>query len=213
MSLVSVFTRVAPTLGGIEFDAVLQDTLDASVELTGYTVESGATIADHRVVNPMSYQLVGGVSDNPIKASITDFTGALTGNAGGAGAAVAGLSAGFLAGSDETRSASALELLLELMRAGEPFDVDAGDIVLKDMVVTRIRRTKDANTDNALIFTAELSEWPSLKTAFSGVEPDISILPEGDPAQSQAASTVSRGELAGSVPGAAISSSVSGVLS
>lgn len=213
MSVVNIFTRVAPQLGGIEFDAVLQDTLDASVDVTGYTVESGAPVADHRVINPIQYQLTGGVSNNPVKTSVTDFTGALTGNASGSGALVAGLSAGFLAGSNETRGSSALELLLELMRIGEPFDVDAGDITLRDMVITRIRRSKDSATDDTLVFTAELQEWPTLKTAFGGAEPDVSILPDGDPAKSQAAATVSRGELAGSAPSASTSSAVGGLLS
>lgn len=211
MSLVSIFTRKAPELGGLEFDAVLSDTLDASVAITGYTVEVGATLADHRVILPVQWTITGGVADNPVKASITDFTGALTGNAGGAGAAIAGLSAGFLAGGDSTRSASALDTLLAMMREGDIFDVDAGDITLTDMTIQRIRRTKNTNNDDALIFIADLVEWPTLKTAFSGDQPDVSSLPDGDPSKTQAAANVSRGEVAGFAPSAATSSAIAGV--
>lgn len=211
MSLISIFTRSAPQLGGLEFDAVLEDTLDAAVNITGYTVEAGAPIGDHRVILPVRWTLTGGVSDNPLTTSITDFTGALTSDLGGVGAGIAGLSAGFLAGGDQTRASSALELLLDMMRNGEPFDVDAGDIILKDMTIQRIRRTKNSQSEGALIFIAELVEWPTLKTALSAINPDPSVLPPGDPAQTQAAGNVSRGEVSGSAPSAAVASSVGGI--
>ena len=53
MSVISVFTSQAPTIGGYEFDAVLEDTLDASVQLTGYAIESGARVMDHRIIYPI----------------------------------------------------------------------------------------------------------------------------------------------------------------
>ena len=53
MSIISIFTKRSPTMGGVEFDAVLEDTLDLSVEVTSYPIESGVRISDHRIMQPI----------------------------------------------------------------------------------------------------------------------------------------------------------------
>ena len=112
MALLNIFTPSAPTLGGLEFDAVLEDTFEAEVELTGYTIELGARASDHRIINPFKWAIVGAVSNTPRNAGVADFVGSISNDTDGVLSTVAGLSAGFLAGSNETRASSALEFLI-----------------------------------------------------------------------------------------------------
>ena len=208
MALINIFTPKAPTLAGYEFDAVLEDTFEAEVELTGYTIELGARAVDHRVIKPFKWSLVGAVSNNPLNASVTDFVGALSNDAGNILSTVAGLSAGFLAGSSETRASSTLDFLITLMVSGEPFDIDAGDIQLKNMVIGRIRRTKDTSNENALIFEADLQEYPTLETTLSKNGASLSQLNPNDASYSQAVATVNLGEVTGNVSSASVTSTI-----
>lgn len=197
MALINIFTPKSPTLAGYEFDAILEDTFEAEVDLTGYTIELGARATDHRVIKPFKWSLVGAVSNNPLNASVTDFIGALSNDAGGILSTVAGLSAGFLAGGNETRASSTLDFLITLMVSGEPFDIDAGDIQLTNMVIARIRRTKDAANENGLIFEADLQEYPTLETTLTKNGALLSQLNPDDPSYSQAVADVNLGEVTG----------------
>lgn len=196
MSIINIFTKQAPTIAGYSFDAVLEDTFEASVEVTTYAIETGVRVGDHRILNPLTWSLVGAVSNNPLKVQITDFIGGglsnLTDNPWLAGAA--GLSAGWLAGSDETRSSTTLQFLFDLMANGEPFTIDAGDITLTNMVITRLSRTKDATNENGLIFVADLQELITLYRIPTMGQPDTSQLRDGDPAQSALSRTVKKGQ-------------------
>lgn len=195
MSLVTLFTKTAPTLGGIEFDAVLEDTLELDIERTRYPIEVGALAVDHRIIQPFRWSITGAVSNNPISVSATDFVGALSNFSGNGLAATAiGLSAGFLSGGDNTRAGSALEFLISLATGNETFDIDAGDIQLKNMSVVNITRTKTATNEGALIFTAQLEELTELGTLLSSLNPNQSQLLDGDPSQSQAAESIDKGE-------------------
>lgn len=212
MSVINIFTSKSPTLNNIEFDAVLEDTLEASVALTGYTVEFGARVSDHRIVQPFRWRIVGAVSNTPLGISPTDFVGALTSGLGGVASGASGLAAGFLAGSDETRSSAALASLITLMSTGEPFDVDAGDIQLTNMIISDIVRTKDRDNEGGLIFEAQLQEYFTLETTLSRNEPSVKQLNPDDPSASQASSTTNRGEILGSTSQTSTVSSVNEVI-
>lgn len=214
MSIINLFTRQAPTMAGYQFDAVLEDTLDVSVEWTVYPVESGVNVNDHRIIQPVRWTMTGAVSNNPLKVQLTDFL------AGGLSnltnnpyvAAVAGLAAGFLAGSDETRSSTTLEFLINLMRTGEPFSVDAGDIQLQNMVISRIGRTKDITNETGLIFVCELQELITLDRLENLTQPTQYQLRDGDPTKSALASTVKKGQQIAKSVNDSVADSVNSVL-
>lgn len=221
MSIVNIFTKQAPNLSGYEFDAVLEDTFEASVELTTYPIESGVRVSDHRILQPLRWSMVGAVSNNPLKVQVTDFLAGGLSNLANENpwvAGVAGLSAGWLAGDNSTRSRAVLDLLRELMSAGEPFTVNAGDVTLKNMVITRLSRTKDATNENGLIFVADLQELITLdrisaiETRASSTPPPVSKLRDGDPAQSACARAVKKGQQMTREAGKAVSDSVNSVL-
>lgn len=197
MSIINLFTKQAPTLAGYSFDAVLEDSLEASVEWTSYPVETGVNVNDHRIIQPVKWTLTGAVSNNPLQVQITDFLSGglsnLTNNP--YVATVAGLAAGFLSGSDETRSSTTLEFLINLMVAGEPFDIDAGDIQLQNMVIGRIGRTKNTENEQGLVFVADLQELITLDRIPQSGQPSQTMLRNGDPVKSGAASLVRKGRV------------------
>lgn len=214
MSIINIFTQQAPTIANYQFDAVLEDTLDISVEWTTYPVESGVNVNDHRIIQPTRWTLTGAVSNNPLKVQLTDFL------AGGLSnltnnpyvAAVAGLAAGFLAGSNETRASTTLEFLITLMRTGEPFAIDAGDIQLQNMVISRIGRTKDASNETGLIFVCEMQELITLDRLQNLIQPTQTQLRDGDPAKSGLAGVVQKGQQIAKDVNEKVSASVNNVL-
>lgn len=214
MSIINVFTKQAPTLAGYSFDAVLEDSLDASVEWTTYPVESGVNVNDHRIIQPIKWSLTGAISNNPLQTQLTDFLGGALSNLTNNPyvATVLGLSAGFLAGSNETRASSTLLFLIDLMVAGEPFDVDAGDIQLKNLVISRIGRVKDPSNENGLIFVADLQELITLDRLPTLGQPRQEQLRDGDVAKSGMARIINKGQQITSEAPKAVSDQANAVL-
>lgn len=200
MALINIFVPKAPTFnigsGVLSFDAVLEDTLESSVSYPEFPLEIGANATDHGIINPILWTITGAVSNTPLSAGLLETTGFLTNFFDSATiTAIAGISAGFLAGSEESRAGSTLQTLLGLQYQREPFDIDAGDIQLSNMVITSIVRTKDPSNEGGLEFTAELMELPLISTVITANDPGQSSLRFGDPAQTQATGEVKRGEV------------------
>lgn len=190
--------------GVISFDAVLEDTLEAEVVYPEFPLEIGANATDHGIIQPIKWSIRGAVSNNPVSTGLTQATGLITNFFDPTAAiAIAGLTAAFLAGSNSTRSGSTLQLLLGLMFQRDPFDIDAGDIQLSNMVITNISRTKTVQNESGIEFVAELKELPLISTVITANEPGQSILPAGDPAQTQASALQEKGEVSGTTTSAA----------
>lgn len=214
MGIVNLFTKQAPTIAGYSFDAVLEDTFEATVEVTTYAIESGVRVSDHRILQPFKWSLVGAVSNNPLSVQLTDFLGGALSNLTNNPlvSSIAGLSAGFLAGSDETRASTTLQFLIVLMQGGDPFDIDAGDIILRNMVITRLSRTKDPSNENGLIFIADLQELITLERISFVGPPAPDQLRDGDKAKSAITRAINRGQKLVADTKAAVSSQVDAVL-
>jgi len=214
VGIVNLFTKQAPTIAGYSFDAVLEDTFEATVEVTTYAIESGVRVSDHRILQPFKWSLVGAVSNNPLSVQLTDFLGGALSNLTNNPlvSSIAGLSAGFLAGSDETRASTTLQFLITLMQGGDPFDIDAGDIILRNMVITRLSRTKDPSNENGLIFIADLQELITLDRLSVVGPPAPSQLRDGDKAKSAITRVINRGQKLVANAKAAVSAQVDAVL-
>ncbi|YP_010684759.1 tail fiber protein [Klebsiella phage vB_KpnM_FZ14] len=195
MSLINLLVKRGPQLGSLQFDAVLSDDLDASVDVVQYPIETGTPIADHIIYQPIRYTMTGAVSNNPLKVSITDFTGALTNLVDDNPfiAAGAGLFAGWLSGSNETRSSTTLNTLLDFMYSGQVFTVDTGEITLNNMVIHRIGRSKDPENENGLIFVAELQQIVTLDRVANGSQPAQYQLNSNDVSSTSISGLIERG--------------------
>lgn len=195
MSLINLLVKRGPQLGSLQFDAVLSDDLDASVDIVQYPIETGTPIADHIIYQPIRYTMTGAVSNNPLKVSITDFTGALTNLVDDNPfiATGAGLFAGWLSGSNETRSSTTLNTLLDFMYSGQVFTVDTGEITLNNMVIQRIWRSKDPENENGLIFVAELQQIVTLDRVANGSQPAQYQLNSNDVSSTSISGLIERG--------------------
>lgn len=195
MSLINLLVKRGPQLGSLQFDAVLSDDLDASVDIVQYPIETGTPIADHIIYQPIRYTMTGAVSNNPLKVSITDFTGALTNLVDDNPfiAAGAGLFAGWLSGSNETRSSTTLNTLLDFMYSGQVFTVDTGEITLNNMVIRRIGRSKDPENENGLIFVAELQQIVTLDRIANSSQPAQYQLNGNDVSSTSISGLIERG--------------------
>lgn len=214
MSIINIFTREAPTIAGYSFDAVLEDTLEATVTITSFPIESGVRISDHRILNPFKWTMTGAISNNPVKVQLTDFLGGALSNLtdNPLVSSIAGLSAGFLAGSDETRASTTLEFLIWLMQSADPFDIDAGDILLKNMAITRLARTKEPRNEGGLEFIVELQEVIELDRIARDTQCSLPQLRDGDPSQSALSRAISRGQAIAKEANEAVTNAVNSVL-
>lgn len=214
MSIVNIFTRKAPTIATYSFDAVLEDTFEASVSITTFPIESGVRVADHRIFNPFKWTMTGAISNNPVKTHLTDFLGGALSNLtdNPIASTVAGLSAGWLAGSNETRGSATLDFLIWLMSEYKPFDVDIGEVLLKNMAITRLSRTKEPRNEGGLEFIVELQEVIQLDRLASGTERWIYQLRDGDPSQSALARAVNKGQLIAKEASASVTNAVNNIL-
>jgi len=123
------------SMGGLVFDAVFEETHEADLEVTDNPVETGVVVSDHAFMKPLRVKISAGVSDTPL-AVVTDDPFA----------------------SDAGRSRRAFELLTELQKRAEPFDLQTGLKLYENMVCTAIRTSQDKDSSGALLFTAELRE-------------------------------------------------------
>lgn len=214
MSIINIFTRKAPTIAGYAFDAVLEDTFEASVSITTFPIESGVRVADHRIFNPFKWTMTGAISNNPVKVQLTDFLGGALSNLtdNPIVSTVAGLSAGWLAGSDETRASTTLDFLIWLMNSYDPFDIDAGDILLKNMAITRISRTKEPRNEGGLEFVVEMQEVIELHRIAAGDERWSYQLRKDDPSQSALTRAVNKGQMIAKEASASVTNAVNGIL-
>ena len=208
-----IFPEKAPMFDNFQFDATLEDTFEASIELTRYPIESGVYVNDHRIINPKKWFITGAIGSKPLRPLINkdltadDLIGVGIGAASNIFrdnplvAGIAGLSIGFLAGSDASRASATLEYLVGVMNSGVPFFVDAVDIQLKNMVITKISRTKDPSNEKGLIVTLDIQELIVLDRIenLDGLNPDSNELLDGDPSQTACTKTRNRGQQATNV--------------
>lgn len=123
------------SMGGLVFDAVFEENHEAELEVTDNPVETGVVVSDHAYMKPLRLTLSAGVSDTPLYVPAEDpFQ------------------------SDAGRSKRAFEVLTELQKKAEPFDVQTGLKLYKNMICTSIRTSQDKDTSGALVFTAEIRE-------------------------------------------------------
>lgn len=126
---------VIRSMGGLVFDAVFEETHESDLEVTDNPVETGVVVSDHAYMKPLRVKISAGVSDARLDIFSADPFASSAG-----------------------RSRRAFELLTELQKKAEPFDLQTGLKLYKNMVCTSIRTSQDKDSSAALLFTAELRE-------------------------------------------------------
>lgn len=220
MSLVGIFSKRRPSIGGLFFDAVLEETSELVTDVTEYPIETGAIGNDHAVTRPLRVTMTVALSDNPLKdlqaqASAKGGTlagsavsigagvgvGAVAGMMGGAGAAAFGV-AGTLAmkflpglvGDGKLRSSGVLESIRELQRTSSIIEVIGAKETYRDMIITGSRTQVTKENEGGLELVVDMKQL-----VIVGNEENAEVinanLPEGDTASTQAQAFVDYGEL------------------
>lgn len=201
MSLMSIFSKTLPALGIIEFDAKLEGVTSKSVYLTQFPVEFGANVNDHAIVLPDRYLLTGAISNTPLGLGLDDIgmmgVGAVASAVGGvAGAAISSVAAYLLAGSEETRAATAWRALSAMMKTRAPIELITEFETLQEMVIVRLDQRTRPEDEDGLIFIAELQECLRVSSKIGQGVTSADQLLKNDPVATQGAPMVSSGDAA-----------------
>jgi hypothetical protein len=128
-------TAVIPRgFGGFVFDAVLEEEHTSEIEVTENPVETGASISDHAYIKPDVVRMVVGVTNHQLVPRDDGF------------------------GLYDARIKNAFRALRDLQRTREPFDVQTGLHLYRNMVCKSIHTIQDKDSANAVSFVCELRE-------------------------------------------------------
>ena len=128
------------------FDATISENHTSELEVTDSPIETGQSISDHAFMKPLTLKISASVSDvvlNPFKR----FGSGLT-----------------FSGSTK-RSKKAFEMLQELQAKAEPFDIQTGLKLYKNMVISRLSATQDKDSGQILNVDIDVREVIIVSTA------------------------------------------------
>lgn len=196
--VMSIFSKTVPKINDIEFDAKLEGSTSKSVQLTQFPVEVGASVNDHAVLLPDRYLLVGAVTNTPLGIDLNDIgmmgVGAVSSAVGGiAGAAISGVSAYLLSGSDGTRASTAWAALTAILHSRSRFALITGLETLENMMLIRLDQRTRPEDEDGLVFVAELQQVRVIKPQVTRGVTSADQLLQNDPVATQGAPMVSSG--------------------
>ena len=172
MGLVSVITdAVSDAFGGagykgfeiknkvaIEIDVLLDCNHVKSQSPTRSPIETGSSITDHVIKDPVKFEMTGFVSDDPVKSLVDDVVeGALEGGVSGAIGAVAGSVANMAekaVGIEEPRSVMQYNKLKEVYDNTHLVTIVDKFEVYENMILTNLSAPRSAAIGDALEFSA-----------------------------------------------------------
>lgn len=211
MSIVGVFNKSRPEIGGIFFDAILEESSELRTDVSEYPLETAETANDNAVTRPMTVTMTVAISDNPVKA-LMDQAGDLSGIAGigvgvatgaagsllgGGAAALAGLaaSAGLaFAASGGKRSETALVQLRRLQRYNSILTLVGINSSYDNMIITNTRVQKRKENEGGQEIVVEMRAL-LIKNRNGSASAINSKLPAGDTAATQGQANVNLGEV------------------
>jgi hypothetical protein len=122
-------------MGPLTFDVVISEIHDSELDITENPIEFGTPVSDHAYMLPLKLRISAGVSDNPMT-----------------------LNGANRFGQGPTRSISAYQALTQLQREAEPFNVQTGLKLYRNMLISSIHTEQDKDSSSILAFEADLKE-------------------------------------------------------
>lgn len=174
MSLVGIFSKSRPDIGGLFFDALLEESSELVTDVTEYPIETGAIGNDHAVERPLRLTMTVALSDNPVKAALAEVTGsfdgiagpvvgtavgAVIGTLGGAAAAVVGVAGSILtelAGSGEQRSGKMIKAIRTLQSSHQLITVVGSKGAYDNVMITNTRVQVTKQNEGGLELVVEM---------------------------------------------------------
>lgn len=213
MSVVGIFSKSRPDIGGLYFDALLEESSELITDVTEYPIETGAVGNDHAVDRPLRLIMTVALSDNLFKsamasASIPDgllglagpvvgtAVGAAVGMLGGAAAAVAGIGGSVmteLAGSLGARSSKMIAAIRALQQSHALIDVVGAKETYTNVLITNTRVQVTKENEGGLELVVEMQKLYIVDSLANQAIVN-SNLPAGDTAATQAQTENDLGE-------------------
>lgn len=144
---------VKPTrsIGTFTAQVTIEEVHTDELEIVDHPVELGAPIADHSFLRPAHLVLTVGWSNSPGSSNLFgSIASAVTGT-------VAGLSSIF-SGSAPSQVKDIYEKFRALQAKREPFEVNTGKRLYKDMLIKSITTTTNKESENSLLLRVELRQ-------------------------------------------------------
>jgi hypothetical protein len=212
MSLVGIFSRSRPEIGGLFFDALLEESSELVTDVTEYPIETGAIGNDHAIDRPLRLMMTVALSDNPIKAALAETTGqfsgisgaavgtaagAIIGTLGGAASAAVGIAGSVLtelAGGAETRSGKMIKAIRALQSAHELITVVGAKDSYDNVLITNTRVQVTKQNEGGLELVVEMRKLIVVDSLANQAIVN-SRLPADDTASTQAQTENNLGEV------------------
>lgn len=140
MGIAQLFFKKENKIGNIELDIIIKESATATAKVTKNPVEKGADISDHIILEPMSFEVEGMVSNVNI--------GIIT--------ALSNLTETF--SSTSSKSELIWAALLRLQADRTLFIYTQNLRVYENICIEQLSESQDKDTSNGLYFTAVLAE-------------------------------------------------------
>lgn len=176
-----IYTDASGASNNIEFDAILQESVSQTAQVTQFPVEDGATISDHSQPDPLTIYLEAHVSDTPVRDIPTQSDG-VTGSTRHVALDVPQQKPSFSLPSGRmvntlvsaitgpgayganvlqfdgkvTRVANVFEALNRLLVEGTPCSVVVGIKEFSNMVISNVGAPRDSSSGTGISFTIDL---------------------------------------------------------
>jgi hypothetical protein len=158
--IVSLFTRNAPEISGIAFDAQTRHTFQSQSRITQYELENGATLNNHVVFEPATIEMEVAMGTTPLFSwggLANSWTAGALSNVPGIGLIAGGLSS-LLTGAD-SRGGAALEALLVLQNTAEELNLNVPHVgFFPRMVVVAIRHGREYESGQGDTFVVSFQQ-------------------------------------------------------
>lgn len=194
MALENLFIRTQRYIGGVQLDAVISESHEATIRSTQNPVEFGANMTDHAIIEPRKLTILAEVSDTPIGlAAVNEIVDSVTGLFGTS------------TSENETRSVTTYNALVDLMNARDEIDIQTGLTSYSDMLIKSINIVRDKDTSRIARMVISLEQVIIATTEIIKLSADT--LESGTIAE-QATSNTDRGKQEAATPTDAQESSV-----
>lgn len=182
-------------IAGIKYDAIFESQVKGSIKKTSYTIESGAEVVDHTIVEPITYTVTAAVSNIVLGASVEGIAAGVLSNLtnSGIGAFVAGATS--IAITPENRVGDTMIDLLDLFAQRRLCTIDTGEVILNNMILVSYSRRITPETQGALFVDLVLEELATTDLILNRASaPTQADLHNRDPSQTQATRALNKGK-------------------
>lgn len=146
MSFQPLFIRTQKSIGGIQLDAVINETHINDISITRNPVELGAKITDNAIVEPKKVMILAEVTDTPLNPLAGTQVIEDDGRVGSA------------TSSNITRSNAAYNAIVELAEKREPIELQTKLKLYENMLITNISVTQDKDSSRIVSMNISLEE-------------------------------------------------------